>query len=218
MSLIYEMLQAVRQNCFMNYLYELSKSIIEVKPFYLVQEDFIDKKGLKIAPKIDLDKCEIGLLKISDMKEISEEPEVNQSEDEFVKRLKNSWLCLGVRNKGKIISFMWCNLKECNSKDLSFKLKENEAYITDARTLKAYRGKKLAPFLRVQLYRHLREIGRTKSFSITGYFNKPALKFKEKLNAKPIKLYLGIRIVKKLHLRFVLKTYEPCFDLAQSEK
>ena len=82
---------------------------------------------------------------------------------------------------------MWCNLEKCDSNAITFKLREDEAYLMDARTFASYRGMNLAPYLRVELYRHLRKMGRTRFISVTDYFNTAAQRFKEKLNAKPQK-------------------------------
>ena len=156
MSLIYKVLQSAKQYKFINHLYRLSKFILEVKPFYLVQEGFIKEVESNVTPKIDLSRCEVGFLNPTDIKEISESPEVNETEKEMLNKLNDDWLCLGIKFDARIISYMWCNVRDCKSDDLSFPLKENEAYLTDARTFKAYRGKSLAPYLRIQLYRHLK--------------------------------------------------------------
>ncbi len=75
-----------------------------------------------------------------------------------------------------------------------FPLKNDEAYLFRARTMNAYRGKNLAPFLRYELYKKFAEMGYNQFYSITEYFNAPAAKFKKKLNAQNIKLcfYLGL--------------------------
>jgi len=42
--------------------------------------------------------------------------------------------------------------------------------------------------MRVESYRHLRQAGRHTFYSISDYFNSPAIRFKEKLNAEAIRL------------------------------
>jgi hypothetical protein len=78
----------------------------------------------------------------------------------------------------------------------------------DARTFSSYKGKNLAPYLRVELYKHLRKMGRTKFISFTFYLNTSAHRFKEKLNAKPQKLYVWFRLFMKYQWNILLKEFE----------
>jgi hypothetical protein len=74
-------------------------------------------------------------------------------------------------------------------------------------TRDSYRGKNLAPYLRYKSYEMLKQIGRDKLYSVSDYFNSPAVKFKKKLNTKKIKLILFIQLFNKLHWTFTLKSY-----------
>ncbi len=49
-------------------------------------------------------------------------------------------------------------------------------------------------------------MGRNKIYSVSIYFNSSAIRYKEKLNAKNIKLVLYIEIFKIIKWRFTLKT------------
>jgi GNAT superfamily N-acetyltransferase len=106
-----------------------------------------------------------------------------------------------------VIAWMWSNLNFCDSRLLQFPLRENEAYLTGANTLEEFRGRNLAPWLRLEFYRRLRDRGKTKICSITEYFNRPAFAFKKKLGAKPLGLYLHVLLFKKLAFTFRLKKY-----------
>lgn len=209
MAILRKVKQTVNQNYFLQYLYDRSKSIVNIIPFYLVREGIFDEIDLNLEPKIKVDQCETGFLGPSDMKAISASPEVNDTEEALLERIANGCLCLGIKYRSDIVAYMWCNLRECDSDNLSFKLEEYEAYLTDARTFNAYRGKNLAPYLRYQLYKNLREMGRTKLFSITEFFNAPAIRFKKKLKAKPLKFYLRIRFLKKYKWNILLRAYQP---------
>ena len=90
----------------------------------------------------------------------------------------------------------------------TFRLKDNEAYLLNMWTFHAYRGKNLAPYLRHQSYRLLEKQGRTEKYSITQYFNKSSIKFKNKLNSKHLKLYLSIALFKKFYWNFCIKEYK----------
>ena len=102
---------------------------------------------------------------------------------------------------------MWCNLRKCDDESLSFPLKDDEAYLFDARTFKVYRGKNLAPYLRYQLYKCLEQLGRTKFFSITLALDTSALNFKKKLKAKPLNLYLYVNLFQRFTWNIPLRSY-----------
>ena len=142
------------------------------------------------------------------MKIISSNPEVAESEDILLKRLAHGSICLGLLHNNKIAAYTWCNLKKCQyHPTLDVPLKKDEAYLYDARTFKAYRGKNIAPYLRYQLYKYLTKIGRTKFYSYTVLFNTSAVNFKRKLKAKPTKLYIGIIFFNRDRFNILLKDY-----------
>ena len=144
----------IRQNSFLQYIYNRLISIVEIVPYYLFQEFLYDEKS-GVNPKPKLDGLEVGFLETSDINTISASPEVNQSEDLLQERLANGCLCLGIKHNGVIVAYTWCNLRKCDYRgSLNFELKDDEAYLFEARTFKAYRGKNLAPYLRNQLYKH----------------------------------------------------------------
>ena len=205
MSLLNRLAQTVNQSQLLRSLYDISKMLIEVILFYIVREGRSEKDGLDIKPKID--PCDVVFLKPSDLKVISTNPEVPQTEDDLLKRLSEGCLCIGIKHHDEIAAYMWCNLRECNSMLIKFDLRGDEAYLMDARTFSSYRGKNLAPHLRVELYKHLRKMGRTKFISITLYFNISAQRFKKKLNAKSQKLYMCIKLFKKYKWVIPLKSY-----------
>jgi len=184
----------------------VSKKIVNVLPFYIVREGLSDGDVLNVKPK--LDHCDVGFLKPSEIKVISASPEVPETEDDLLERLSRNCLCLGIKHHGEIAAYMWCNLQECDSNHIKFKLRKDEAYLFDARTFRSYRGKNLAPYIRIELYRHLRQMGLTRFISITEYFNTSARRFKEKLNAKPQKLFMCIKFFMKYKWVLLLKSYE----------
>jgi hypothetical protein len=59
-------------------------------------------------------------------------------------------------------------------------------------TMEPYRDKNLAPYLRYQSYGILNKTGRSKLYSVSEYFNSSSIKYKQKLNAKNLKLVLFI--------------------------
>jgi len=205
MPFLNRLAQTVHQNQFLQRLYDMSKIIIDVDPFYIVREGLSVEDGINVKPK--LDSCNVCFLKPSEMKIISTSSEVPQTEDVFLKRLSDGCLCIGIKHYDEIAAYMWCNLKECDSKLIRFNLSEDKAYLMDARTFSSYRGKNLAPYLRAQLYKHLRQMGRTKFISITSYLNTSSIRFKKKLNAKPYKLYARIKLFLKFECVIPLKSF-----------
>ena len=196
----------VKENPLLGFIYRRLTSVIEIVPYYLVREYLFEESELNLKP--ELDGFEVDFLKSLDMKAISESSEVNDSEDILLKRLDNGCICLGIKHKEDIAAYSWCNLRKCDYDGrLVFQLREDEAYLFDARTFQVYRGKKLAPYLRYQVYRHLAQMGRTKFFSTSSLLNTSAIKFKERLKARPIRLYLYINLLGKYHWNFLLKNY-----------
>ena len=157
--------QVIKQNEFLSLLYDKSKIIIQFYLFYIVREGLSEEEELLVKPKIA--PCDVSFLYPSEMKAISANPEVPETEYDLLNRLSRGCQCIGAKHYNEIAAYMWCNLRECDDEILSFNLKEDEAYLMDARTFNSYKGKNLAPYLRVQLYRHLRQMGRTKFISIT---------------------------------------------------
>jgi hypothetical protein len=73
--------------------------------------------------------------------------------------------------------------------------------------MESHRGKNLAPYLRYKSYEILKELGRDKIYSASDSFNSPAIRFKEKLNAKKLKLILFVKIFNRIQWSFTLKSY-----------
>ncbi|MBN2845556.1 MAG: GNAT family N-acetyltransferase [Deltaproteobacteria bacterium] len=205
MSLSGKLAQMVNKNPFLRRLYDASQKILHVSFFYIVREGLTDDGRLNVKPKID--SWDVVFLKPSDIKDLSENPEVPESTDLLLERLTNGYLCIGIKHRGEIAAYMWCNLRECRERYVRFDLRKDEAYLMDARTFSLYRGKNLAPYLRVELYRHLRQMGRTKFISITDYWNTPASRFKKKLHAKPQKLFVWVKFLMKYERAVLLKRY-----------
>jgi hypothetical protein len=148
----------------------------------------------------------LGFLEAEEIKTLGYNPwgeSVNKQLDE----LKAGNKCLGLKHKDQIASFMWVNFKECSFEPAWILLKNDEAYLSSMYTMESYRGKNLAPYLRYKSYEFLKKMGRDKIYSVTEYFNPSANRYKEKLNAKNIKLVLYINLFKKLKWNIILRTY-----------
>ena len=155
------------------------------------------------SPNHDFSEYHVEFLHLSDTIEIAE---LSNSKSRL-KRLKEGKKCLVARYHGNLAAFSWYDLESCHSSLYKFKLNEGEAYLFDAYTLKPFRGKDLACYLRFELYQELEGIGRNNLYSITEYFNKPAVRFKNKLNAKPLILGINIKLFKKWSRSWKIKGY-----------
>lgn len=124
-------------------------------------------------------------------------------------RLNEGNLCFALKRRNDLIAYTWCDLKKCKAEGYTlFTLDKNEAYLFDAYTLQAWRGKNIAAYLRCQCYKELRKMGKNRFYSVSAAFNTPALKFKQKLGAKKLQLNLVVRIFNNWSFRLKLKDYE----------
>jgi hypothetical protein len=178
---------------------------IEISPYYLFQEGIYVKeipeiKGIAADYSIEFLGPEV-------MKIIEAINFVGFSEQKLISFLDAGQKCIGIKHKNEIVAFMWINFTEVSYKSTVIHLKSNEAYLWFMNTIESYKGKNLAPYLRYKSYEILKAMGRDKLYSISDYFNSPAVKFKKKLNAKKLKLILEIKLFKKSHWCFTLKSY-----------
>jgi len=182
----------------------IAKLGFEVAPYYW----FMEGAGSLKAPEIkgNVDDYMIKFLEPDDMKEIAKS-NTGYSEAEFLVFLEAGERCLAMVNGDKIATFMWISLNKCNFKSITIPMKSKEAYLWNMFTVESFRGKNIAPYLRYKSYEILREMGRNTLYSISLYFNSPAIKFKQKLNAKFVKLGLYLRLFNKFTWNLTLKTY-----------
>ena len=181
----------------------VSKLGLRVTPYYLVQEGQWGN-GL---PELEenYSEYEARFLAEADMVFLGRIPGRAISEDDLIQRLKRGHYCLALLNEGNVIAFNWINPFECSGQLCSFPLHPDEAYLYDAYTIPAYRGKRLAPYLRYQTYKSLANIGIGKIYSISEALNTSAVKFKKKMDAKFIKLGVSISLFKMYNVNFGLR-------------
>ena len=121
--------------------------------------------------------------------------------------LKNGEICIGLKNNGAIAAYMFIKCQPFTFRKRYFDLKPTESYLHSMYTFEAYRGKNIAPYLRYHSYKYLEKEHIQTFYSVSEYFNKSTIKFKEKLNSKPLKLYLSILLFKRWSFNFTLKSY-----------
>lgn len=186
--------------------YPLRKIGLEVIPFYLYEEGLFG--GIWKGRKDNFDEYQIGFLNPQDMKEIAALSRGDwSSKEKLLTRFNEGQKCFGAKYQGKIVAFTWSNFESCHDPLYKFPLRDDEAYLWDAFTVPSFRGKGIAPYLRFRFYKELETLGRNKSYSISLYFNKPAINFKKKLNARPILLGINLASPKKRYLSLKLKSH-----------
>lgn len=207
MHIVHKIRQKLLYGLIIQYLLDRLSAIgISFRPFYLVQEGCLNSDPVHFSPEIK--PCGSEFLTEKEIKVVAQHPEVSHSEKELLSRLDKGCKCFSLKHHSEVIAYMWCNFSRCESW-ISFSLEPNEVYLFDARSFKAYRGKNIAPFLRNQLYKHLRKMGYGKFYSVSDAFNTSAINFKRKLGAKNLRLFIHIRLFKKFQKNILLKNYAP---------
>jgi len=183
---------------------QLSKIGFQFTPYFLTLESTLRIPDIKLSG--ELQSAAWGVSTVADIEKIRNHPETIWF-DRFEHALQDDdCICFTLKQNEEIMAFMWCNFDRCPLiQDL--KLKADEAYLFGVFTYAKYRGKNLAPYLNSQIYKALSEMGRTRLFSLTVCFNRPALNFKKKLYARYVKTGLFIKLFHKIKWDICLKEH-----------
>lgn len=175
-----------------------------IKPYYLVQEGLTNNEELNSNK--DFKDLEFVELKYEDMKKLDRYDGRSITESDLQKRIEHGHLCFALKSENTIAAFSWCNQKNIHHyKAFSRPLNDREAYLYDAQTLYSFRGHNLAPYLRYNCYKALKSMGQDVLFSISDYFNRPAIRFKQKLNARFLAIGIDIEIAGLFKKSWVIK-------------
>jgi hypothetical protein len=180
---------------------------IRVTPYYLTQE--FPQVDLPVSLPAGLQSVSYKLLTPSEVAAVLAHPEFVMNAVEKERVVQDNCLCYALMRDSEVMSYTWCNLLRCHSILLSFPIQKDEAYLFGAYTYIKYRGLNLAPYLRYRVYQSLLEMGRSRLYSLTEYFNAPAKKFKKKLNARHLKLQLYIKLFHIFEKEITLKKSSP---------
>jgi ribosomal protein S18 acetylase RimI-like enzyme len=148
-----------------------------------------------------------SVLKISDIAAVAALTRWN-TEQIVRARLAKGDLCIVLKHGDEIAGYTWADLERVSDSTFSFALGPGEAYLYDAYVAPQFRGRSLAPYLRAESYKHLRAAGRNVFYSISDFFNTPAIKFKRKLDAEVVRLYLQIQLGGRSLGQWVLRDYD----------
>lgn len=183
----------------------LARIGIDILPYYWVLEEYkpCDEPLIKGNPN----NFSVELLSKNEVISIaSKVPKILGND--LIKGYSKGQLCIGLKHKSCIAAYNFVELNDFNFHKRLFKLKNNEAYLLNMWTMHEFRGRNLAPYLRYKSYQLLKKQGRDVKYSVTNYFNKSSIKFKNKLNSKHLELYLSITLFKKIYWNFKLKDYK----------
>ena len=184
----------------------LDKLGVRLHPYYLIEECVgKDEPGICAAPDQAYTFGEIGA---GDMEQIARLADRKWCPLEtLLERLEQGCLCLGLKRGEDIAAFNWVNFEACDHVDNIIPMQESQAYLFDMYTLTPFRGMGLAPRLRCDTYRYLKQLGYAEFLSVSEYFNRPAIRFKLKLNARIVQLHLALSLFGKAQKFFVLRNY-----------
>ena len=172
---------------------------IEIVPYYWVKENFTTSlpEGMKTEDFKQFNFVELGY---DDMPLIT----MNEGDrivklDYLQRKISTPGIkCYALKDaQGQIACFSWFNLNECSSNLRRHPLKPNEAYLFDMYTMKNYRGKNLAVYIRLKCMEVLKNFGKDTFLSISEYFNIPSIKFKQKLNAEFLEFNIRVKVFNK---------------------
>jgi hypothetical protein len=184
----------------------LARVGVLIQPYYLIREGLFGNIPEGIEKRMD--GFETGYLGPEDMKIIAAIPGRNLSEENLLRLLEEGKRCFGARREGELAAFTWFDLESLDKGRIGRPLKGDEAYLFDAYTLIPFRGMGIAPLIRYLVYLELEKLGKKKLYSISLYFNTPAVRFKKKLRARILELWLYIRLFRKWRWNFRVKGYE----------
>jgi hypothetical protein len=169
---------------------------MDFAPFYWVQEGIYEGSPIVFNSYFSEYRCELLRPEdIPNLLELTIWPEY--SGRSLTSMFEDGKICISAKYGDQIAAFMWIDLEQSNCKWYRFPLKKNEAYLFDMFTLKAFRGKGVAPYLRYKSYEILKDMGRYKCYSYSDSFNKAAIKFKRKLNARFLKVGIYLTLSRK---------------------
>ena len=183
----------------------LARMGLWVNPYYVFVEGLTN--GNLSNLEHGFDEYEVGFLGPQDMKGISAIPDQPNSEEKLLLDLNEGKKCFGVKYRGELVAYTWCDFNRFGFEGYQHSLKEDEACLCDAFTLMRFRGKGLAPYVRYQCYKELAKLGIYKLYSYSDCFNTPALRFKLKLNANLDEYGILFVLFKKWRYNLRLKKY-----------
>lgn len=181
----------------------LTRTGVDIAPYYLVREGV----NTYDIPKVkDSEKFKLKYLTVKDLENMKK-LKMRVNKHVMIQEFKNGQTCIALMCEDEIAAFMFMDFKNFEFKGKEFNIGENGAYLNNMYTMNNFRGRNLAPYLRHKSYGLLKEQGIHNIYSLTEYFNASSKKFKKKLSAENLALYLNISLLKKKSWTFKVKGY-----------
>lgn len=175
-----------------------------IEPYYLMQEGLFGV--VEFETEKNYNNFEFTELGLQDMLALDRFDGRTIRKEILQKRIKQGHKCFALKTEENIAAFTWCNPNEIHhSKPSGRKLKQGEVYLYDAQTHYNFRGQNLAPYLRFKSYKALNAMGFDILYSCSDYFNRPAIRFKHKLNARFLSICMNLNLIGLYKKSWVIK-------------
>jgi hypothetical protein len=160
--------------------------------------------GLKEEDYDDFTFVELGY---NDMEKVARDGEHSNLSLDYLQQTisKPGVKCFALKHRDQIACMTWFNFTECDCRFLQRPLKDKEVYCFEMFTMKSYRGRNLAPYLRFKAMNAVKALGAETFYSVSDYFNPPAIRFKKKMNAEFLELHLLIALLSVVRFSCRLK-------------
>lgn len=174
---------------------------IVIGPYYLVREDIHDCTAGTSEHLPDNYRFEF--LDKSYCEQLASARSHYYDSTQLQERLDVGDFCLALIIDDSIASYSWYSLTQFRGRRLA----SEEAYLYDAYTSPEYRGLGLVPIVRREVYRKTRAADKTRLLSLSEYFNKSSLRFKEKLGSEFVHFGINVSLFRVFNFTFTLKHY-----------
>src|SRR6266516_3517665 len=117
-------------------LHVLNVMGVRIQPFDFFLEGLPDRPDPRL--EMGYKDCTISFLGVEELPLLLSMPERNIPEQLLRGWFDRGKLCLGVKYRGELVAFTWCDLEECSFRGFRFPLRGDEAYLFDAHTSLQY--------------------------------------------------------------------------------
>ena len=190
----------------MSVLRQLEKVGFDITPYYMFEEDVKGNPRLKQDHNLSYEVIDASMV----------EPIASEFPDKkriwvntWNRRLSEGEFGLLARYDGEIAGFCWANMNYCTRPSGKFMcdIADDQCYLHDMVVAPKFRGKRLAPMIREAQFGMLADRGLLRGISFSKFFNKPAIRFKEKLNARITALRCEVILFGRFEFDFKLRNY-----------
>ncbi len=175
---------------------------ITVLPYYLTLRSLPDTRST-----LDRSHCSLIELGPEAMAQIAAMPMAHATEAVYRERLSLGQRCFGLMLDGRLVGYCWMDPARCSYGGEGFALAEDEGYCFDIYILPSERGCNLAPLLNACFSDRLEELGIRRMYGVIDRYNRPSLRFAEKIGARRIRLNLYVRLFGLFEKSWVLRRY-----------